>query len=429
MYPPAPVANGIRTDHPVPGLPFINDDLLDLDDRSAIEAIGRNAGKGLWGRTDIYESVPGAWRAFTTDPTNTKYAWLVVNHPTNGRSIALYRDDDVVEAYSYRDYDNEGVIPLIVRAGGYWSDGDVWRRPTATRDPIEGGREWDTPDDATNWTASEARLDSLPGDEKPLPDLRARTVAKGLPATVDDSLWQASELAAWEKSRAGRADAVPVERCVLEIIAPELTDTGLLGSTDVADLAGVGASTWRSYVARGTAPAPQRTHSGRPYWSRPIVEAYVARAGRDAPRPVPVLPDGPASLAVDRIRENIYRAGRKAFKPMHTDALRNALSGQIIGLSSNNSLIESMHAAWMLHEFAETKKAHLSTLSLDVVEQIESLAWLNRYVAESAVSTYVARGVEAGYDRTELEEALLNAAAPGSDVHALIEEAVTPQWG
>ena len=429
MRPPTPIANGIRTDHPVPGLPFINDSLLDLEDRSHIEAIGRHAGEGLWGRTDIYEATPGAWRAFTTDPENTNYAWLVVNHPTNGRSVTLYRDEDVAEAYSYRDYDNEGVIPLIVRAGGYWSDGDTWRRPTATRDPITGGRTWDAPEKAADWTALDARLDPLPGDEVHVPDPRSRTVANALPAAADDAHWRASELKAWENARASRDDALPLEQCTVEIIAPELTGTSLLGSAEAADMAGVGASTWRAYVARGTAPAPQRTRSGRPHWSWPIIEAYIARAERDAPRTLPSLPKGSASLAVDRIREDVYRAGRKAFKPMQTDALRNALSGQIIGLSSNHYVTESMHAAWLLHEFEEAKKARIHVLSPTVLDQIASLAWLRRYSAEEAVSMYVSRGVAAGHDRAELEDALLNAAPQGSEVQALIKEAVTPQWG
>lgn len=429
MYPPTPVANGVRTDHPVPGLPFIDDSLLDLDDPLAIEAIGRHARPGMWGRTDNYETVPGAWRAFTTDPDDTSYAWLVVHHPTNGRSVTLYRvDDDVVAAYSYCDYDNGGVIPLVVRAGGYWSDGEVWRRPTATRDPLQSGSDWDAPGDATSWTALDARLDSLPGDAVHLPNLGARTVARGIPAASRDALWRASELRAWEQARATRTNALPLGRCIVEIDAPELIEASLLGSAEVADLAGVGASTWRAYVARGSAPAPQRTLSGRPHWARPIVDAYIARAHLDAPRPTPTLPEGRHALAVDRIREDIYRAGRKAFKPMHTDALRNALSGQIIGLSSNQYTIASMHAAWLLHQFAEMTKAGLSTLSLDVVEQIESLAWLNRYAAEQAVATYVTRGIEAGYDRTELQDALLNATTPDSDLHALTKKAVSPQW-
>lgn len=429
MLPPNPVANGIRTDHPIPGLPFVNDSILDLEDPLAIEAIGRHTSEHMWGRTDIYDSTPEMWRAFTTDPHNTDYAWLVVNHPTNGRSVTLYLDDDIVNAYTYCAYDNGGIIPLIVRAGGYWSDGEVWRRPTATYDPVKGGNVWDTPEKASHWTAREARLDPLPGDEVRLPDLQSRTVGNGIPSTVNDALWRASELKAWEEARTDRADALPVERCIIEIVSPELTGANLLGSTEAAELAEVGASTWRAYVARGTAPAPQRIRSGRPHWARPIIEAHIARAERDVLHPAPSFPEGQASRAVDHIRESIYRAGRKAFKPMHGESLRKALSGQIVGLSSNTYVTESMHAAWMLYEFEQAQKNLDKEMPPTVIDQIEGLAWLNRRSAQSAVGMYVSNGITAGHDRADLEQALLKATSPNSEMRALIEEAVTPQWG
>ncbi|MEU6541496.1 hypothetical protein [Streptomyces sp. NPDC047000] len=40
MYRIRPVANGTSTDHPVPGLPFINDGRLPLDNPDAIERTG-----------------------------------------------------------------------------------------------------------------------------------------------------------------------------------------------------------------------------------------------------------------------------------------------------------------------------------------------------------------------------------------------------
>lgn len=44
-----------------------------------------------------------------------------------------------------------------------------------------------------------------------------------------------------------------------------------------AELAGVGASTWRAYVARGQAPAADgQTNSGAPWWLRETVETWLA---------------------------------------------------------------------------------------------------------------------------------------------------------
>ncbi|MFB7776807.1 hypothetical protein [Streptomyces bauhiniae] len=41
-----PVPDGLRTEHPVPGLPFINDERLPLDNPDAIERTGRDQGEG-----------------------------------------------------------------------------------------------------------------------------------------------------------------------------------------------------------------------------------------------------------------------------------------------------------------------------------------------------------------------------------------------
>lgn len=76
-----PLANGISTDHPVPDLPFVDDTHIPLDEGpEAIEAVGRGAGNGMWGR---YDNLPdGAWHAFTTDPIRHDYGWSVRYHPS-----------------------------------------------------------------------------------------------------------------------------------------------------------------------------------------------------------------------------------------------------------------------------------------------------------------------------------------------------------
>lgn len=53
--------------------------------------------------------------------------------------------------------------------------------------------------------------------------------------------------------------------------------TGLLSVSEAAALAGVAASTWRTYVARGQAPAPDvYVTPDRPRWRRATVEAWMA---------------------------------------------------------------------------------------------------------------------------------------------------------
>src|SRR5882724_8119779 len=93
-----PIANGIRTDHPIPNLPFVDDDHIPIEDPTAIQALGRHAGTGMWGRSDT-DSRTGEWIAFTTDPKNHAFGWIVRYHPDHGRSVMLYRDSDTSGAY------------------------------------------------------------------------------------------------------------------------------------------------------------------------------------------------------------------------------------------------------------------------------------------------------------------------------------------
>ena len=88
-----PIANGLRTDHPIPELPFVDDRHIPIEDRHAVEAVGRGAGEGMWGRED--PTSDGGWEAFTTDPQRHDVAWVVRFHPDFGTSVVLYRDEDV----------------------------------------------------------------------------------------------------------------------------------------------------------------------------------------------------------------------------------------------------------------------------------------------------------------------------------------------
>ncbi|MGW4033948.1 hypothetical protein ACWEFL_32415 [Streptomyces sp. NPDC004838] len=113
MHTLRPLANGLRTDHPVPDLPFVDDSHIPLDDPRELEAVGRNRGDGRWGRYDL-ERQAGGWRAFTTDPLRHDLAWCVRHHPDHGRSVLLVRDADA--AVMHTDWHGG---PLLFRAGGY----------------------------------------------------------------------------------------------------------------------------------------------------------------------------------------------------------------------------------------------------------------------------------------------------------------------
>ncbi|MFD0449425.1 hypothetical protein ACFQ10_54915 [Streptomyces indonesiensis] len=152
-----PVANGLRTDHPVPGLPFINDERLPLDNPDAIERTGRNQGEGLWGRTDSLRG--GGWVAFTTEPKNRAYAWAVHQHPTYGRTVLLIRDQDMSDLHHDWMFGRNG---FLYRHGGYWWDGAAWHRPGQVVDRAYEGYDARPVEDAVTVTAAD--LLARPGE-------------------------------------------------------------------------------------------------------------------------------------------------------------------------------------------------------------------------------------------------------------------------
>ncbi|MGH1552446.1 hypothetical protein ACRAWF_11055 [Streptomyces sp. L7] len=119
-----PVGNGLHTDHPVPGLPMVDDTHIPIDDPAAVEAIGRHEEGGTWGRWDRDRTAEGAWLAFTTDPIRHDLAWVVRHHPEHGRTILVVRDKDASPWHS-----NRWGPQLLFRQGGYWWDGTNWYRP------------------------------------------------------------------------------------------------------------------------------------------------------------------------------------------------------------------------------------------------------------------------------------------------------------
>lgn len=261
-----PVANGLRTDHPIEGLPFVDDALLDLDDPDAIEAIGRGAGGGMWGRTDRCRE---GWAAFTTDPRRTDLAWVVRWHPEHGRSVVVYRDEDA--SGTYMTYQEEA---LLFRCGGYWFDGTTWYRPSQVFDasretyvnrPVPGALTVSAADLLDGGSTDPGR-----GTVLDITDLDADAGGRG-------ARWR-DDLARWAGQHTGRHLA----GCVVGLSAPELTAGQLLGVAELAEAAGIAASTLRAYLARGEAdvPAPQASVGGRDLWSRPVAEDWAEDRSR-----------------------------------------------------------------------------------------------------------------------------------------------------
>lgn len=300
----SPVANGISTDHPVPGLPFVEDNHIPLDDPKAIERIGRHAGTNMWGRWDGDEAT-GEWFAFTTDSKNHSFAWVVRHHPEHGRSVLLYRRGG--ETFAHHEWFQDRA--LLERAGGYWWDGATWYRP---RQVLSWARERYVRRPVRQPTTITAE-DMLDGSCKPaLGELHK--IAQFEPAEMDREQWR-HDLALWAARRRARGEGLPLARCVVTLNAPELAESALLGIDQVAKEAGIAASTLRAYITRdeGDVPLPQTTDGGRKRWSRPVVKDWIEQRRREPSAVVKTLTDDPEHQLAPGLEELWQRLTEATF--------------------------------------------------------------------------------------------------------------------
>lgn len=291
------IANGIRTDHPVPGLPFVDDSHIPIEDSAAVEAVGRRHRGHTWGRGDPAYPRPGnGWVAYTTDPGRQDLAWVVRWHPEHGRSVLVYRSEDAVSAYT--DYVDG---PVLFRSGGYWWDGTTWYRPQQVVDG-PGMNYYRRPVPGAVTVTADALIDSGSGS------LTVVTVPgiNGLGTDAPHEGTWARDLALWAGYRRGERD---LSRCIVSVTAPELAAENLIGAPEFAEIAGIAPPTLRGYISRDDSkvPLPQAAVGSRSLWSRPVAAEWVEQRQRepqavDAAASIPgrygdPVPAGQAELA------------------------------------------------------------------------------------------------------------------------------------
>ncbi|MEU7823034.1 hypothetical protein [Catellatospora sp. NPDC049133] len=279
------VANGLRTEHPIPDLPFIDDFKLPLDDPLGIEAIGRKGGGKTWGREDPCDE---GWVAFTTDPERLDLAWVVRWHPEHGRSVVVYRNIEAAAAHTA--YSEEA---LLFRSGGYWWDGTTWYRPSQVFD-MARGRYMNRPVPSALTVSAADLLDEAAHTDRGEVLLIGDLDPDKPYYTAAGRRWR-DDLALWAQHHGtGRHLAA----CVVQLTAPELAADQLLQVSDLADAAGIAPSTLRAYLARGEGqvPCPQAQPGGRSMWSRPVAEDWAETRRRS---------DGVAETMADRDHGNL----------------------------------------------------------------------------------------------------------------------------
>ncbi|TYR53318.1 hypothetical protein [Streptomyces parvus] len=263
-----PVANGLRTDHPIPGLAFINDERLPLDNPEAIERTGRNQGEGLWGRTDPLPD--GGWVAFTTEPKNRAFAWAVHHHPEHGRTVLLVRDADWSSLHHDWMYGRNG---FLYRHGGYWWDGSTWHRPSQVADRAFESYDARPVRDALTVTAADLLARPGTAGNARVAKIAEFTVPEGpLPRWHD-------HLALWAASR--RPGSRPLDRCVVDLLAPELDPVELVGRAALAQIAEIDAQDLpHEKYGRKDLPPPQAETEAGPLWSKPVARDWAEQYHR-----------------------------------------------------------------------------------------------------------------------------------------------------
>lgn len=260
-----PVANGTRTDHPTPGLPFVNDGRLPLDNPDAIERTGRNQGEGLWGRSD--RTRDGGWVAFTTEPKNPAFAWAVYHHPIHGRTVLLIRDRDLGSLHHIWMFDRMG---FLFRHGGYWWNGERWHRPGQVWDAAY--EHYDPRPVANQVTITAADVLRAPNNPQ---QASVSKIASFTAPEAPVANWR-DHLALWAQHRS--PGARPLEACVVDLHAPELEAVSLVDMAGLAKIAAVPADDMPDlrYGGAKELPEPQDVaDDGTMRWSVPVARDWA----------------------------------------------------------------------------------------------------------------------------------------------------------
>ncbi|MFF9785687.1 hypothetical protein [Streptomyces nigrescens] len=257
-----PLANGASTDHPLPGLPFVEDAHLGpgLLQPHAAAAGGQTAVR----------------RTLTQDPVRGDLVWIVHSRPGHGQSVMLCE----VETRGADPADIGEEPPLAVRAGGYWWDGVSWYRPAQLWDATAGSFERHPVPAAATVTAADLLCDpTIDADHGQL-----HTVASLTNAAPTSSNWL-NDLARWATHRTQEPNRPSLKRCMVNLTAPELAADQLVNTPTLAAIASITPSTLRAYISRcnGGVPHPQATIGGRPMWSLPVAQAWATQRRRPAP--------------------------------------------------------------------------------------------------------------------------------------------------
>lgn len=361
-----PLANGISTDHPIPGLPFVDDTHLPLDNLKAIEAIGRKHNTGTWGRYDKRAATDGSgyMKWAYTDILDTNYSWVVTTHPAYGRTVLLVDKKDAVNTYThFRD----NLIPGIARAGGYFTcdGGETWFRPYLVNSLTHEGK-WPPAPGAKALTADQFAPSAPPTAPAGLLDVAdLPRVPKTVVATTPTAIrgWANTHLPLWLAHRATSTEALPLNQCILGLTAPELEEENLVDTRYFAQALDITAASFTTRVSRETAPTPQifgTGKGGKNLWSRPVADHYIkSETAPKAPNGHPLsdeLQKGLKSLA-SSLRADIQPAKYRLKRPQKTLSATDAAKAltEVHGaLAPSHHALQNLYVEHLFSQYLES---------------------------------------------------------------------------
>jgi len=372
MASPRLLANGVGTDHPVPGLPFVDDTHL-----PAVPP-------------------PDSATARIAEPDRAGLVWIVHTHPHLGRTVLLYdAGPDGTGPWNW-----QADQPLVTRTGGYWWDGARWHRPPLLWDEAAGAFEQQIVPAAATVTVADLLDDPLADASRG--QLQQVTALAEENAATEQPQWL-NDLARWAAHRSIAPGRPPLDRCVVTLTAPELAGDQLIDTTALAAAAAISPSALRAYISRGqgAVPEPQGLVAGRPMWSRPVAENWAAHRRRPAATRWPAhrsrraLPEGAEQIRqrLDPILfaalwEDPERRARWVLRHRTQDAVRH-VAADLAHLAAER-LQDTVPAQALAKVLTQAALADFAAGAVRSTSASQVLGWLTLYhphVAEQALTT------------------------------------------